>query len=898
MKRKMSRALSFIFTLTFAVTTMLSLGVTPAVAATAGSCGNSATWSYDSATTTLTISGTGATKNYNAMISKAPWESYKPNITNLVVEEGITEIGNYNFYNCTALVSVSLPSTLTVLHGSGTMTTSYGCFQNCTSLQSITLPENLTTIENCAFKDCTSLKSITFPDSVTTLSYGCFSGCTALQTVTFGSGITETGENAFYESGVKRINWGENVATVSMWSFFKCKMTAVELPDSVTSVGTRAFADCVFLSSFTVNNPNTSLSGDVCNGSEQTITVYGHKGSTAEEFATSNSYAFVSLDECEHLNQSTVVTVEATCINEGVSQRVCDDCGAVISQSTINALGHNYETTETVDSTAIDGHIYTTETCTRCGDSRDIVTHQQLADGATNYIWIDGYYTYENTATCVKAGYEKYTCTVTGCTRTETHLVSSGKHNVEEYTVTKEATCTEAGEQQGVCTICGETVTQSIPALGHTYDDTDILEVIDNTEEEGHIHTVYICRTCGEQIIQTTHVQWVEGNYTATVISEAHCVIDGVERDVCNICGQTRTVKIPANGQHEWYVTSQTEPTCTAVGKIYYGCQNCTMTKSENIDALGHDYVIVEGSGKAPTCTESGYDYYKCSRCTATKQSTLPALGHTADENNYIVISEETCVEDGSAVSVCTVCGTEFEITIPALGHNYVDVAVDLTDENKPGHSLVTPTCTRCGTTQTATMRHDEWIEGLYTNEKLTSPTCNLSGTTRDTCTICKTTRINTTPAAGHNFNYTGVLDCAGMHYRCSYCLTQETVNPGFVYAQWNPSLADSRVINRTGTDNTSYVDANGDGVINGKDFAIIINAVKKQPDHTWVEQTVEATCTQNGYVANVCTVCEEIDVLYQIPATGHDFGENDEENACKNCGKTKEEIAAEEQGQ
>lgn len=895
MKKFMHNTLSFVLTLTFVITTIFSTGAVPALAAaTKGSCGTNATWSYDAGTTTLTISGKGATKNYG-IVSTVPWESYKPNITNLVVEEGITEIGNYNFYNCTALVNVSLPSTLTILHGSGTMTASYGCFQNCTSLQSITLPKNLTTIENCAFKDCTALKSITFPDSVTTLSYACFSGCTALETVTYGAGLTKTGDYAFYDSGVKRIYWGDNINTVNAWSFFKCKMTSVEFPDSVTSVGTRAFADCTFLKTITVNNPNTTLTGDFCNGSEQEITVYGHKASTAETFASSNNYKFVSIDACEHLNQRTVVSVEPTCLEGGVSQKVCDDCGAVLSESSLDALGHNYETTDTVNNTEVDGHIYTTETCTRCKDTKDTITHQPLTDGDTDYVWIEGNYTYTNTATCTRAGYEKYTCTVEGCGKTETHLVSSGKHNVESYTVTKAATCTENGEQSGTCTVCNATVTQSIPATGHLYDDTDILETVDNTAEDGHIHIVYICRNCKEQVVKTTHVNWVEGNYTATVISEAHCVINGLERDVCKICGETRTVTIPANGQHEWYVTSQTEPTCTAAGKIYYACKNCTMTKSENIDALGHDYVIVEGKGKAPTCLESGYDYYQCSRCTASKQSTLSALGHTVDESNYVVVSEATCEEDGKAVSVCTVCSTQFEIVLDKLGHNYEDVVVDLTSENKPGHSLVTPTCTRCGYAQAANMRHDEWLEGYYTNEKLTSPTCNLEGTTRDTCTICKTTRINKIPPAGHKFNYTGVHDCGGLHYRCAYCYETEMVSPGFVLAVWTPQLADSRIINRTGTDNTSYLDVNCDGIINGKDFAMLRLAAKKTFSHNYeLQETVEPTCTSYGYKRYVCSVCKNELINDQVPALGHDFGENDDEATCKNCGKTKEEIAEE----
>lgn len=886
---KMTKLLSLVVSLVMIVTTVFSFGITVS-AATSGSCGSKATWSYNSSTKTLTISGTGATKKYNALISKVPWESYKSEIETVIVNEGITEIGEYSFYNCTALVSVSLPSTLTSLSGSGTMTASYGCFQNCTALQSITLPENLITIENCVFKDCTSLKSIVIPDSVTDLQYGCFCGCTSLETVTFGKGLTETGENAFYEAGVKKINWGDNIKTVSMWSFFKCNMTAVELPESVKEVKTRAFSDCTFLRKFTVNNANTTFSGDVCAGSEQEITVYGHKLSTAETFANENSYEFVSLDSCEHNSTSLVVKVAPTCIDKGISQEVCDDCGAVISENEVNALGHSYETIETVDNTDEDGHIYTTEKCTRCNDIKDTVTHQRLSDGDTNYIWIDGFYTYENTATCTKSGYERYTCTVDGCGKTESHIVTAGNHKVDEFAVTKQPTCTEDGVREGVCTECGETVTETIDATGHTYTDDDIFEVVDNTQEDGHIHTIYNCRVCGEQIVKSEHIEWVEGNYNSNVLSEAHCVFDGLRMDTCDVCSKTRLVTIPANGQHEWYVTSQTEPTCTSVGKIYYGCKNCSMTKSENISALGHDYVLVEQNGKEPTCVDNGSEYYKCSRCSATKQNTIPATGHTVDENNYIVLSDATCEEDGSAVSVCTVCSEQFEIVIPKLGHNFEDVCIDLTAQGKPGHSLVTPTCSRCKTTKPSEIRHDEWVDGYYTNEKLTSATCVLKGTNRDICTVCNTTRINYTPALGHNYNYTGELDCEGMHYRCSYCLSSTVVDSRWVYDMWNYSRANSRDINRTEIDDTCYLDANGDGIMNGKDFAIIRYAYMHQPSHTLERVVVEPTCDTIGCVKDVCTVCGYENVISQSPALGHNYGED---GICENCGKTKDEVDA-----
>lgn len=843
MKKTIKRILSIALSIVLAVSTLFAMDVTVATAATSGSCGNSATWSYSVANATLTISGTGATKDYGAtaIAGKVPWESYKTLIKKVVVSEGITEIGNYNFYNCTKLESVSLPSTLVSLHGQGTMTTSYGCFQNCTALESITLPENLETIGNCAFKDCTALKSIRLPDSLKTLSYGAFCECTALETVVFGNGLTETGSNAFYNSGVKRVTWGDNITSISMYTFFGCGMTTVDIPEHITSIGLRAFADCSFLTTVTINNANLSFTGDPCNGSEQSITIRGHKGSTAETYANDKNYKFESIDSCDHVSTHDVISVPATCTEVGKLQHVCDSCSAVVREEDIAALGHDYVEIETVDNTDIDGHIYRTNQCTRCEDVQDVVEHQRTPEGSnsnTRYVWVEGYYEYTNTATCTRPGIARYTCTVENCkmlgglATQETADVALANHTVDTYNTVVEPTCTEAGSAIGKCTICGKEQTKELPATGHKYGDENIIDVLDNTEDDGHIHTIYECAVCQEQVVESEHIEWMEGFYTPNVISPAHCIINGLERDTCDLCGATINVVLEANGEHEWYETGQTEPTCTAVGKIYYACRNCDMTKADNIDALGHDYIYSAERSKEPNCTEAGVEFSQCSRCSLIRQSTVPALGHTADEENYTIIEDATCEEDGSYVSVCSVCNEQFTGVIEAYGHDFDDNAIDLSIENKPGHSLVTPTCKVCGTVLPSEIRHDEWLDGYYTHADGPNSTCNVNGYTLDTCKICNTTRRNPKPTLGHIYNVTGTVDEKGIQYRCSICLRTAYFDADDVLSHWNKSVINSKAINRSGPENedyTSMLDANGDGIINGKDYAILNNSAKAQ---------------------------------------------------------------------
>ena len=66
------------------------------VFAQSGTCGANLTWNFDSSTGTLTISGTGAMRDYS--YSSAPWYSQRSNIKILVIQAGITTLGNYAFY--------------------------------------------------------------------------------------------------------------------------------------------------------------------------------------------------------------------------------------------------------------------------------------------------------------------------------------------------------------------------------------------------------------------------------------------------------------------------------------------------------------------------------------------------------------------------------------------------------------------------------------------------------------------------------------------------------------------------------------------------------------------------------------------------------------------------------
>ena len=112
-------------------------------------------------------------------------------------------------------------------------------------------------IGDWAFYSCTGLTSVTIGNSVTYIGYDAFRGCSSLTSVVIGNSVTSIGDNAFSGcSGLESVTIGNNVTTIGDFAFYNCTgLTRVEIPDSVTSIGESAFASCSSLT--TVNYKGT-----------------------------------------------------------------------------------------------------------------------------------------------------------------------------------------------------------------------------------------------------------------------------------------------------------------------------------------------------------------------------------------------------------------------------------------------------------------------------------------------------------------------------------------------------------------------------------------------------------------------------------------------------------------
>ena len=231
---------------------------------TCGADGDNLTWTL-SCDSLLTISGSGAMEDYSS--TGAPWYGdYRSKIKTLVIDDGVTSIGDYAFEGCSGLTSVTIGNSisdigmdafydcngLTAVYYTGDIAQWCGisfvsyysnplayahklyinnelltslvipeiiteikdyAFNNASCLTSVTIPYSVTSIGSTAFYGCSGLTSVSIPNSVTSIGGSAFKNCSGLTSVTIGSGVTNIGADAFYGcSGLSSVYYKGDVA--------------------------------------------------------------------------------------------------------------------------------------------------------------------------------------------------------------------------------------------------------------------------------------------------------------------------------------------------------------------------------------------------------------------------------------------------------------------------------------------------------------------------------------------------------------------------------------------------------------------------------------------------------------------------------------------------------------
>ena len=265
---------------------------------------------------TLTISGTGAMKDYDYDSNRSP--VYRnSDVKKVVIEDGVTSIGSYAFQNCRSLTNITIPNSVTSIGNSA--------FEWCSSLSSVTIPDSVTSIGEAAFYNCSDLTSITIPDSVTSIGEVAFYNCSDLTSITIPDSVTSIGKWAFFGCGLTSITIPDSVTSIEESVFESCSsLTSITIPDSVTSIGSSAFFNCQSLTNITIPDSVTSIGNDAFRNCTNLTTISLSCKSTLKKSDFGEQADLVS---ASHTLKKTEAKA-ATCTEKGNKEYwTCEHCG-------------------------------------------------------------------------------------------------------------------------------------------------------------------------------------------------------------------------------------------------------------------------------------------------------------------------------------------------------------------------------------------------------------------------------------------------------------------------------------------------------------------------------------------------------------------------------------------
>ena len=682
MKKALRRSLSLLLAITLVFGSAYvglsevdfsSLFAVRAKAATSGTTGD-CTWTLDG--TVLTISGKGNMFDYMGSPGDLPWDNYNGfDITNVIIEEGVTSIGESSFHDCESLVSIVIPNTVTRI--------GEYAFRGCTSLGSVTIPNSLITIGRYAFYGCTALTSVAIPDSLTSIDASVFKECskfTAFNVPDSHPSFSSVDGVLFNKNKTCLIqypqgkNYTENAIPDSVTSIGDSafsnhkKITSITIPDNITSIGAYAFNDCSSLVSAHIGNNVINIGNSAFASCESLSSVV-----IPDSVVELGSSVF---SNCSGLS-SVKIGNGVTSINDRAFNSCSNLKSIEIPDNVINIGAYAFSKCVRLETAKIGSGVenIASEAFYNCGSLKSIEIPDSVTAIGSRAFFLTGITKIFIPRNVNNIGVNAFA----NCFYLEDITVDSDNQNYSSingvlFNKTQDTLIKySSGNEREIYTIPDGVTSINADSFGFCR----YLKTIVLNKDMVNISSDVFNRCDLNSVVVPAKVESININAFGECIDDVNAIpevlYEGTKEQWNNILiaadnGRLTNGRIHYGvdydnwGEHFGNKTT-TEPTCTKNGSHKYTCP-CGYEKTEVIPYTGHNYSAEWTIDVAPTCTTSGSKSQHCTKCTAKRNATyISPTGHTSSDwiiDNDKMIKYKEC-------TVCkTVLASESIYAIPA----------------------------------------------------------------------------------------------------------------------------------------------------------------------------------------------------------------------------------------
>jgi hypothetical protein len=455
----------------------------------------------------------------------------------------------------TGLTEVIIPGTVTEIYPVA--------FGYCYDLKTVIIEEGVTTIGEHVFEDCKSLTRVTIPKSVTTISADAFE-CSMfeveydpIENIEIVGSADSEAERYAELYGYKFINadslceasghsWSDNyvillkpTCTDAGLMTNTCSVCGSSREIEIEALGQEHDYEVVITEPDCYEGGYTTYTctrcGDTFTEDETEALDHDYEAVITEPDCYEGGYTTYTCtrcgdtyteDETEALEHDyEVVITEPDCYEGGYTTYTCTHCGDTYTEDETEALGHDYNAVVTEPTCTEEG--YTTYTCTRCGDT--IIEDETEALGHDCEAVV-------TEPTCTTKGYITYVCDICSYSYIGSEIDTIAHTLVTDAAVAP--TCTETGRTEGShCSVCGDTIVaqKTVEALGHTkVTDKAVAATCTKSGLTAGTH----CSVCNEVLTAQKTVAALGHKYTSKVTKPTYTA-NGYTTYTCSRCGNS-----------------------------------------------------------------------------------------------------------------------------------------------------------------------------------------------------------------------------------------------------------------------------------------------------------------------------------------------------------------------